>query len=144
MVAGAAAVWFEATSALNPNPPTESISTTSVCEAGPSCPGFQITSARITSVSLPDVSSQTVQLGIKATGAGPMSKVVVLLDNVSMGTVVGPFEAGVNRVVTLGVPTTMTVEKGKSYTIVVEGVYPGGMGGQAELDYWDSVAVVAG
>lgn len=129
---------------FNPYPQTTSITAVATCPAQKGhCPGFQVTSANLTVMSPEDYTSQWLTLDITATGSSPMSRVQVFFDNVSLGFDEGPFAPGVGKTVGVGVPTTITVAVGQSYSILVEGVYVNAATGQTTADYWQSLEVVA-
>lgn len=129
---------------FNPYPHTTSITAEATCSAqkGP-CPGFKITSANLTVMTLEDLTSQELTLDITATGSAPMDRVQVFFDNVSLGFDEGPFAPGVGKTVGVGVPTTITVNVGQSYPVLVEGIYVNTATGQTTADYWQSLEVVA-
>jgi hypothetical protein len=89
-----------------------------------------------------DIISQQVSLSVTAKGNGSMAEVAMYLDNISLGVVDGPFVPGVAREVALAVPTTIVVQPGSTYSVVVEGVYANSSGLRS-IDYWQSVSVVA-
>ncbi|MDV3243680.1 MAG: hypothetical protein LYZ66_00730 [Nitrososphaerales archaeon] len=89
-----------------------------------------------------DITSQELTFSITATSSGPMARVDVYIDNVSVGAVQGPFESGVPKQVGLGVPTTITVSVKQSYRVLVGGVYTDSAGKTA-AEYWQAFDVVA-
>jgi hypothetical protein len=74
--------------------------------------------------------------------SSPMARIEVYVDNVSLGAVEGPFASGVPRLVSLGVPTTISVTPGVSYSVVVEGVFSASSGAVSAV-YWQSISIVA-
>ena len=81
----------------------------------------------------------TLTLGLNASGGNPITSVKIFVGNMSAGTFQGPFQLGVNKVLNLTLPATISVSSGKTYTISVEGYFDGG----AET-VWESVKVIAG
>ncbi len=116
--------------------------TTSCSPLSSTCVSFSITSVRLVSVNYTDVlgpgSYAILTLGLNASGVGPITSVKIFVDDQSAGGVQGPFQPGVNRVLNLTLPATISVSPGKMYTISVEGYY--GSGSEA---VWTSVKVTA-
>jgi len=139
-VLGAYVVWNRAIAGFNPNPATTSIveSTTSCAPSG-ACSGFRITSANLTVHTSEDIVSQILSLQFSTSGNVAMSDVHVFIDNISVGTVDGPFAPGVSRPVSLGISTTITITPGESYKVLVEGDF----GKQQVVEYFQSIDVVA-
>lgn len=71
-----------------------------------------------------------------------MASIAVYVDNVSLGTVEGPFAPNSPKSVALAVPTTIDVFPGTTYSVVVEGVFAASSSAPS-TDYWQSVSVVA-
>ena len=116
---------------------------TTSCTSQPlTCMGFSITSARLVSVNYTDVLGPgdyaTLTLGLNASGGNPITSVKIFVGNLSAGTLQGPFSPGVNRVLNLTLPATISVSPGKTYTISVEGYFDG----RTET-VWESVKVTA-
>ena len=116
--------------------PGGSVMATLLCEFQERNPGVHVA---LSVFDTQDVTSQVLTLSIVATGGEAMSELRVLFENVSLGSVPGPFEPGVARSVSFGVPTTISVTLSQSYPVVVEGVY-----GQQGGEYWQSIEVFAG
>ncbi|MDV3293113.1 MAG: hypothetical protein LYZ70_02475 [Nitrososphaerales archaeon] len=64
------------------------------------------------------------------------------IDNVSLGAVQAPFKPGTTKLVGLGVPTTISVSVGRSYSVLVGGSYAG-TAGVPPSEYWQRIDVVA-
>jgi hypothetical protein len=146
-IAALASYSYLAQSNFNPYPQTTTFTAETTCSAlSGTCPGFEITSASlsVTTISEADVNSQELTLGINATGSTSMARIQVFIANVSLGNVAGPFEPGIPKIVGVAVPTTMILNDGQSYQVVVEGVYANSATGATTGDYWQSVSVVAG
>jgi hypothetical protein len=116
--------------------------TTSCGAQSSSCESFSITSSRLVSVNYTDelgpVNYATLTLGLNASGGMPITNVKVFVGNLSAGGAPGPFSPGVNRVLNLTLPATITVSPGESYTISVEGYYANG-----SETVWQSVEIIA-
>lgn len=106
------------------------------------CPGFSLGNMTLRSLNRTDIDSQQVAFAVTSKEASPMARIEVFIDNVSLGTVEGPFAPGVPRLVSLGVPTTIIVTPGVSYGVVVEGIFSDSSGA-ATAEYWQSITVVA-
>jgi len=106
------------------------------------CVSFSITSARLVTVNYTDVlgpgSYATLTLGLNASGGMPIASVKVFVGNQSAGEAQGPFQPGVNRVLNLTLPATISVSPGKAYTISVEGYF-----GSGSAVVWKSVKITA-
>lgn len=106
-----------------------------------SCLTFSITSASLHTVNYTDelgiVNYATLVLGLNASGGSPVASIKLFIGNMSAGVVQGPFQPGVNRVVNLTLPATVTISPGKTYLLSVEGFYASG------LDVWKYEAVTA-
>ncbi len=130
-------------SGFNPNPQQSALSGANICFPDRQvCQGFVLGNLTLREFNRTDISSQQVSFTVTAAEQAPLARIYVYVDNISMGTVGGPFASGVPRLVALGVPTTIDVTPGVSYTVIVEGVL-GGSSGTAPADYWQSVSVVA-
>ncbi|MDA4119932.1 MAG: hypothetical protein OK436_05035 [Thaumarchaeota archaeon] len=118
------------------------IQTTSCASQSTTCTTFSITSARLVSVNYTDVlgpgNYATLTLGLNASGGNPITSVKIFVGNLSAGTFQGTFQPGVNRLLNLTLPATISVSPGKTYTISVEGYF--GSGTEA---VWESVKVTA-
>ncbi len=105
------------------------------------CPNFAITSATLRTVNYTDelgiVNYSYLVLGLNASGSAPLTSMSLYIGSASAGTVQGPFEPGVNRVVNITLPATVTVSRGMTYQVNVEGFYGNG------LEVWQSVTVKA-
>ncbi len=116
--------------------------TTSCAPTSSNCVSFSITSTRLVSVNYTDVlgpgNYAILTLGLNASGDGPITSVKVFVGNQSAGGAQGPFQPGVNRVLNLTLPATITVSSGKLYTISVEGYF-----GSGSESVWMSVKVTA-
>lgn len=116
--------------------------TTSCASQSLTCMSFAITSARLVSVNYTDVlgpgNYATLTLGLNVSGGNPITSVKIFIGNLSAGTFQGPFQPGVNRVLNLTLPATISVSSGKTYTISVEGYFDGGTEA-----VWESVKVTA-
>jgi hypothetical protein len=125
------------------NHATSAYTQASSCQASnPSCVTISITSSRLSTVNYTDelgpVNYAVLTLGLEASGSGPVLKAGIFLNGTSVGTIQGPFEPGVVRVVNQTLPATVSVVPGKPYLVTVEGFYGDG----AEV-VWASVEVVA-
>jgi hypothetical protein len=116
--------------------------TTPCASQSPTCMSFSITSARLVSVNYTDVlgpgNYATLTLGLNASGGNPITSVKIFVGNLSAGTFQGSFQPGVNRVLNLTLPATISVSPGKTYTISVEGYFNNGSGA-----VWKSVKITA-
>ena len=135
--------YYTVESGFNPNPQQSTITGANICypDRQP-CLGFVLGNVTLREFNRTDISSQQVSFTVTAEEQSPMERIQVYVDNVSMGTVEGPFASNAPRPVALGVPTTIDVTPGVSYSVLVEGIY-GGPSGSASVDYWQSVSVVA-
>jgi hypothetical protein len=117
--------------------------TTSCASQSSSCGSFSITSARLVSVSYTDElgpgNYATLTLGLNASGGTPITSVKIFVGNLSAGGFQGPFQPGINRVLNLTLPATISVSPGKTYTISVEGYF-----GNGSYAVWESVKTTAG
>ncbi|MDV3277649.1 MAG: hypothetical protein LYZ69_04180 [Nitrososphaerales archaeon] len=146
-IAALASYSYLAQSRFNPNPLTTTFTAATTCSAGSgACPGYEITSASLSvkTITEADVNSQELTLGIKATGNTSMDRIKVFIANVSLGSVAGPFEPGVAKVVGVAVPTTIVLNPGQRYEVVVEGIYVNAATGAVSGEYWQSVVVATG
>jgi hypothetical protein len=120
---------------------TTVVSSQTPCSAGPSCENLSITSAGLHAVNYTDelgvVNYATLDLGLNASGISPITGVDLFIGNLSAGKIQGPFEPGVNRVVNLTLPATISITSGKTYLVNVEGFYGNG------LAVWKSEIVTA-
>lgn len=116
--------------------------TTSCPIQSSTCVSFSITSARLVSVSYTDElgpgTYTTLILGLNASGGMPITSVKVFVGNQSAGGAQGPFQPGVNRVLNLTLPATISVSPGKTYTISIEGYF-----GSGPDTVWKSVKITA-
>jgi hypothetical protein len=96
-----------------------------------SCDSFSITSASLHTVNYTDelgvVNYASLVLGLNASGSSPITSVNLFIGNLSAGRIQGPFEPGVNRIVNLTLPATVSVSPGKTYLVNVECFYGNGM-----------------
>ena len=106
-----------------------------------SCVTFSITYASLRNVnyasSLGPANYTTLMVGVNASGSTPLTRINLFVGNTSAGSVDGPFEPGVNRLLNLTLPATVTVSPGKTYLLSVEGFYGSGM------DVWETEEVAA-
>ena len=113
--------------------------TCSESEAG--CETLSITSASLRTVNYTDelgtVNYSNLSLGLTPSGGATVTSVNLFIGNQSAGQVQGPFRPGVNRVVNVTLPSTISVSKGKTYLLSVEGFYGG------SLTVWASTRVTA-
>ena len=131
--------YYLAESGFNPNPQRTTLAGAPVCvPEKQSCPGFTLGNVTLRVLNRTDIDSQQMSFVLIPGGPGPMSRVSVYIDNISLGAVDGPFAPGVPKLVALGVPTTINVTPGASYGIVVQGTFA-----ESATDYWQSVSVVA-
>lgn len=103
--------------------PTEQSS----CSAGdPNCPSFSIISASLrtqnTTDQLGTASPTYLTLELNISGGAPLATIHLFVGNTSAGTVQGPFNLGVERIVNLTLPATVTVSPGRTYKLSVEGI----------------------
>lgn len=113
-----------------------------ICSASSnSCNSFSITSASLRTVNYTDelgvVNYANLVLGVNASGDSSLTSLNLFIGNMSAGTVQGPFNPGVNRVVNLTLPTTISISEGKTYLVNVEGFQQNGS------VVWESVEVSA-
>ncbi len=129
------------TAGIGKQAPPVSTSYTQCSKSDPSCVTFSITSARLHTVNYTDVlgvvNYATLSLGLNVSGGSPITSIRLFVSNALAGAVQGPFNPGVNRIVNLTLPATITVSPGKSYFLSVEGFY--GSGSVA----WESEEVTA-
>jgi len=106
-----------------------------------SCETLSITSASLRTVNYTDelgtVSYANLSLGLTPSGGVAVTSVDLFIGNQSAGQVQGPFRSGVNRVVNVTLPSTISVSKGKTYLLNVEGFYG------SSLTVWASARVTA-
>ncbi len=106
-----------------------------------SCGSFSIASASLHTVNYTDelgvVNYANLILGVNASGGSSLTSLALFVDNMSAGTVQGPFEPGVVRVVNLTLPATVSISPGKTYLLSVEGFYNGNSA------VWESVRITA-
>ncbi len=140
MVLAAYTAWDYATGAFNPYPLTTKVGT-DPCGAS-ACGTFGVLSANVTVINSTDITSQFVDLAILPGGSSSMARIQVYLDNVSIGTESGSFPLGKVSSFELGVPTTIVVTPGETYTVEVQGVYQTPQG-QLLGNVWVPVVVVA-
>jgi hypothetical protein len=130
-----------ATAGVGKGGETMATSHASCSAAGSPCESFSITSAGLHTVNYTDelgvVNYATLVLGLNASGSSPITSVDLFIGNLSAGRIQGPFEPGVNRVVNLTLPATVSVSSGKTYLVNVEGFYGNG------LAVWQSERVIA-
>jgi hypothetical protein len=92
-----------------------------------SCESVIITSADLRTVNYTDelgvVNFATIRLGLKASGPSSIDDVDFFVGNMSAGYAQGPFVPGVNKVVSITVPATISVSPGRTYSLSVEGFY---------------------
>lgn len=135
--------YYVAESGFNPVPQQTTLSGAAICPADKQdCPGFSLGSMTLRSLNRTDIDSQQVAFAVTPKEASPMARIEVFIDNVSLGAVEGPFAPRVPRLVSLGVPTTISVTPGVIYSVVVEGIF-NDSSGAAFAEYWQSTAVVA-
>ena len=121
IVVGAYAAWDYSTSTFNPNPGTTSLSQTD-CSASV-CGRFGILSANLTMINSTDIISQYVDLSILPEGVAPMTSIQIYINGTSLGAEPGPFQLNTVRNFEIGVPTSIIVEDGSLYQILVRAVY---------------------
>ncbi len=118
------------------------LQTSSCSISDSSCMRISITSAYLHAVNYTDelgiVNYATLKLGLNASGPSSLAGVKLFVGNLSAGVVQGPFEPGVNRVVNLTLPATVTISPGKTYLVSVEGLYNNG-----SESVWASTEVTA-
>lgn len=141
-VLAAAYGWYLVTSEFNPNPPQVGISES--CSA-PYCGRFGVIDANLTVINATqeDILSQYVGMGIVASGSQTLTKIRVLLDNVSLGYEDGPFPEGKVSYVELGVPTSILLNANESYSLLVGGYYQDPASPQSTGIVWVELHVVA-
>ncbi|HEV2227005.1 MAG TPA: hypothetical protein VGR56_09420 [Nitrososphaerales archaeon] len=116
--------------------------TTSCASQSQTCLSFSITSARLVSMNYTDVlgpgNYATLTLGLNTSGGSPLTSVKIFVGNQSAGTFQGPFQPGVNKMLNLTLPATISVSSGKIYTISIEGFFDDGT-----ATVWESAKVTA-
>jgi hypothetical protein len=128
---------------FNPSPTTTTISIgTESCSTVSSCSRFTIDSAKLTINETEDIVSQILTVEVTPAGDVSMAKMQVFLDNISLGSVEGPF--AVNELASgyFPIPTTITVTQGNAYTVLIEGTFAG-PAAQHVGDYIQQVSVTA-
>jgi hypothetical protein len=142
-IGGLTTYYYVFESGFNPVPQKTTLQTKVICfPQKQTCPEFVLANETLRVFNRTDIISQQVSLSVTASGNRSMAEVALYLDNVSLGVVDGPFDLGVARQIAVGVPTTIVVQPGTSYSVVVEGVYTDSSGART-IDYWQSVTVVA-
>jgi hypothetical protein len=105
------------------------------------CATLTITSADLRNVNyestLGAANFTILTLGLNASGGTPIESASLFVGNASAGTIQGPFEPGVNKVLNLTLPATISVSPGEKYLVTVEGLYGNG------TDVWASQEVIA-
>jgi hypothetical protein len=135
--------YYIVESGFNPVPQQTTLRGATICLPDrQACPGFSISNATLRLLNRTDITSQQVSFLVTSKEAGPMTRIDVYIDNVSLGEVEGPFASGIPKLVALGVPTTVLVKPGSGYTVVVEGVFADSSGALS-AEYWQSISVVA-
>jgi len=135
--------YYVVESGFNPVPQQSSLQGASICyPAKQACIGFMISNAALVLYNRTDITSQQISFTLTNMETGPMARISVYVDNVSLGVVQGPFASGAPKPVAVGVPTTITVNPGSSYSVVVEGILTDSAG-VATSEYWQSISVVA-
>jgi hypothetical protein len=106
-----------------------------------SCEALVITSASLRTVNYTDelgvVNYASLTLGLNPSGKLAIATVSFYIGNTSAGQVQGPFQPGVNRVVNLTLPATVSITPGRTYLVSVEGSYG------TSLSVWTSTKVTA-
>ncbi len=109
--------------------------------SSPSCESFSITSASLHTVNYTDelgvVNYANLILGVNASGGSSLTSLDLFVGNMSAGSVQGPFDPGVVRMVNLTLPATISISPGKTYTLSVEGFY------NDNSAVWESVRITA-
>ena len=102
---------------------------------------FSITSPSLHTVNYTDelgiVNYAALTFGVNASAGSPLRSLLVCVGNQNAGTVQGPFNPSVNRVVNLTLPATISISPGKAYVVNVEGFNEDGSG------LWESVRITA-
>jgi hypothetical protein len=107
------------------------VTSQAACSAGSaSCESLIITSADLRTVNYTDelgiVNYAALTLGLKTSGPSPIDDVDFFIGNMSAGYAQGPFAPGVNKVVSVTIPATISVSPGRTYVLSVEGFYGAG------------------
>lgn len=137
------AYYYVVESGFNPVPQQTSLQGATICLPDKqSCPGFSLGNASLRLFNRTDIISQQVSFSVTSKELGPMARIDVYVDNVSLGEVAGPFASDAPKQVALGVPTTITVNPGSNYTVVVEGIFTDATGAPS-AEYWQSISVSA-
>ncbi len=106
-----------------------------------SCESFSITPASLRTVNYTDelgvVNYANLILGVNASGGSSLTSLDLFIGNMSAGSVQGPFDPGVVRMVSLILPATVSISPGKTYLLSVEGFYNGNSA------VWESVRIAA-
>jgi hypothetical protein len=102
--------------------------------------GFSITPATLRTVNYTDelgtVNYATLTFNVNTSTGSPLTSILVCIDSYRVGTVQGPFTPDVSRMVNLTLPATISISRGMTYTLNVEG-FSGGSSA------WESVPVKA-
>jgi hypothetical protein len=90
---------------------------TTCTSSEPSCELLSITSASLRTVNYTDelgvVSYASLSLGLNASGESPITNVNLFVGNTSAGQFQGPFKPGVNGVVNITLPATISVSRAR-------------------------------
>lgn len=144
IVAAAYAVWNRTTSSFNPSPTTFALDTGSSCSpAAVPCPAFRILSANLSVKTQADITSQELTLKISALGPSPIGRLGVFFSNFALGNLSKTLPQGQTSIEGWAIPTTITVDEGKTYSVSVEAAYLDPTTGQVAASYWQTVQVVA-
>lgn len=99
-------------------------------ETDPSCPSFSIVSASLRTQNTTDqlgiANPAYLSLVLNVSGAAPLTALHFFVGNVSAGSVQGPFDRGLHRLVNLTLTATVVVSPGRSYLLSVQGFNAGG------------------
>jgi hypothetical protein len=107
-----------------------------------SCESMSIASGSLRTVNYTDelgpVSYANLAFELEASGGSAISSVRLYVGNVSAGTLQGPFEPGVAKLINMTLPATVVVSPGMTYLVRVEGFY-----GQGADAVWASADIMA-
>lgn len=94
------------------------------------CPNFTIVSAILTTTNTTDqlgiANPIYLSLDLNVSANPPFSRVSLFVGNISAGSVQGPFQRGLNKIVNQTLPTTVQASPGKTYMVSVVAYNSGG------------------
>jgi hypothetical protein len=143
IVLAAYLTWQTTTGSFNPNPNTLSLETDSCSPSAPPCPVFRIDSANLTVRTLQDIVSQELNVRISALGPTPLSSLSVYFANHPIGNLSKVILPGETVSAGWAIPTTLTVNQGERYIVLVESGYIESGTPGSPVEYWSTINVTA-